>query len=299
MNRGNGDDLCFITLGCDGRSEWDPGLGYGSCSVRGRHEAGRPGPDAHVRLALWCEAHGLSAERTRELTLAVAREPAHSLARGLLGLVAHDGKWQRPEEVSRSLKQNADLTDRVDEYFKKRLKTADRAEAQWKLALWCEQSGLKQQASAHLYRVLMLDPTREAAWKRLGYKKTGRRWSKPEQIAAAKAEIQAQQKANAQWRATFEKLVEALTSRDKTRRADAERALSEVTDPRAVPMIWVIFARRGGAAKIALKLLGQIASPGSSRALGLLAVMSPSGTVRGDSIAILRQRDPHDFAAPC
>ena len=59
-------------------------------------------PDAHVKLALWCEAHGLSAERTRELTMAVLRDPSHALARGLLGLVAYQGKWQRPEQVSHS-----------------------------------------------------------------------------------------------------------------------------------------------------------------------------------------------------
>ena len=127
----------------------------------------------HVRLALWCEAHGLTAERTRELTLAIVREPGHTLARGLLGLVSFDGKWQRPEQVSRALNEDPDLSSRAEEYFKRRQKTPDRAEAQWKLALWCDQVGLKQQANAHLYRVLMLDHSREAAWKRLGFKKRG------------------------------------------------------------------------------------------------------------------------------
>ncbi len=254
--------------------------------------------DAHVRLALWCEAHGLTAERTRELTLALVREPGHTLARGLLGLVSFDGKWQRPEQVSRSMKENPDLTSRAEEYFKRRQKTPDRAEAHWKLALWCDQVGLKEQANAHLYRVLMLDPSREAAWKRLGFKKTGRTWSKPEQVAAAKAEALAQHKANIHWKATFEKLADALSSKDKSRRAEAEKALGEVTDPRAVPMVWLIFARGGEARqKIAVKLLSQIASPGSSRASALLAVMSPSAKVRSDAIAVLRQRDPRDFGA--
>ena len=237
--------------------------------------AGRD-PNAHVKLALWCEAHGLSAERTRQLTLAVLRDPSHALARGLLGLVAYDGKWQRPEQVSKSIHENTDRAKAAEEYQKRRVKTPNCAEDQWKLALWCEQSDLKQQATAHLYRVLMLDPSREAAWKRLGFKKSGGRWSKPDQIAAAKAEASAQHKANAHWKATLEKLAEALSSKDKARRAGAEQQLGEITDPRAVPMIWMVFARGGETRqKIAVRLLSQIDSPGSSRAARLAGRHEP------------------------
>ena len=65
-----------------------------------------PGPrsgrdaDAHVRLALWCEAHGLHAERLKHLAIAALIEPGHATARGLMGLVAHAGGWKRPEAVA-------------------------------------------------------------------------------------------------------------------------------------------------------------------------------------------------------
>ena len=53
--------------------------------------AGRS-PDDQIKLALWCEAHGLTAERLHHLT---PRRPGRSEARdrpaALLGLVAHDG----------------------------------------------------------------------------------------------------------------------------------------------------------------------------------------------------------------
>ncbi len=45
--------------------------------------------DAHVKLALWCEAHGLTAERIKHLMLATLINPSNATARGLLGLVAH------------------------------------------------------------------------------------------------------------------------------------------------------------------------------------------------------------------
>ena len=45
-----------------------------------------------------------------------------------------------------------------------------------------------------------------------------------------------------------------------------------------------------------MRLLGQIDSPGSSRALALLALMSRSAEVRRNATQMLRQRDPRDFA---
>jgi Pretoxin HINT domain len=286
---------CAIVVGSSAQTGAPPDRSDLETYKAAASQAGRD-PDAHVKLALWCEAHGLSAERTRQLALAVLRDPSHALARGLLGMVAHEGKWQRPEQVSRSTREDRDREARLGEYLKRRAKTPDRAEDQWKLALWCEQNDLKQEATAHVYRVLMLDPSREAAWKRLGFKKSGGHWSKPEQIAASKAEVQAQHKASAHWKAAFEKWADALSHKDKARRAEAEKGLAEVTDPRAVPMIWVIFAQSSAERqRIAVRLLGQIDSPGASRALALLAVMSPNAAVRGDATASLRRRDPREF----
>ena len=87
------------------------------------------------------------------------------------------------------------------------------------------------------------------------------------------------------------------SGRDKTRQASAKAGLAGVTDPRAVPMVWAVFVPRGAdGQKVAVRVLGQIDSPGSSRALALLAVSSKSDEVRGEATQILRQRDPRDFA---
>ncbi len=60
-----------------------------------------PDAEAQVKLALWCEEHGLTAERIKHLTLATLIDPSHAAARGLLGLISYQGKWQRPDQVSR------------------------------------------------------------------------------------------------------------------------------------------------------------------------------------------------------
>ena len=57
------------------------------------------------------------------------------------------------------------------------------------------------EATAHLMMVTQLDPGREAAWKRLGYKKQGRALGHALQLAAEKTEAEAQKKADKRWNA--------------------------------------------------------------------------------------------------
>src|SRR3954452_23128007 len=64
-----------------------------------RDKLGRD-PQAHVRLALWCERNGLETERVKHLALAVLIDPRNAAARGLLGLVAFRGRWEHPEAIS-------------------------------------------------------------------------------------------------------------------------------------------------------------------------------------------------------
>ena len=197
-------------------------------------KAGRDA-DAQVKLALWCEAHGLTAERIKHLTLATLIDPAHAAARGLLGLISYQGKWQHPDQVSREATTDPARKALVEEYMRRRAKAPDKADDQWKLALWCEQSGLNEQAVAHLNRVVQLDPRRDAAWRRLGYKKVGQRWARPELLTAEKAELEAQVRANKFWKPRLEHLKVDLGGHDRSKRSLAVQALGQISDPRAVP----------------------------------------------------------------
>ena len=106
-SEGRGDDLLGLALRCrdDGcaspatalRSEPSKLGEYKAAAAEAGHD-----PNAHVRLALWCEAHGLTAERLKHLSLAVLYDPSNALARGLMGLVAYHGKWDRPDVVGQS-----------------------------------------------------------------------------------------------------------------------------------------------------------------------------------------------------
>src|SRR3954454_5098450 len=84
-----------------------------------KDEAGRDA-EAHVKLALWCEAHGLDAERIKHLAMAVMVDPANAKARGLMGLVAYRDRWQRPEAVGEKVRADEALSAALAEYNARR-----------------------------------------------------------------------------------------------------------------------------------------------------------------------------------
>lgn len=259
-----------------------------------RAEAGRD-PESHVKLALWCEARGMAAAAVRHLTSALLADPKHALARRLMGLVEHDGEWDRPEAIARKVSEDAELAATLAEYNARRARIANTADSHWRLGLWCEQHGLTAEAFAHFTTVTRLDPSREAAWKRVGCRKVGHRWVSEEQLAAEKAERKAQAEATVVWTRRLARWREALA--DPDRRAATESELAAVEDRHAVAAIWKVFANRPNDEDQfrAIQLLGQIDSPGSSRALVALALGAPSLDVRRAAAESLARRDPLDY----
>lgn len=250
--------------------------------------------DAHVKLALWCEAHGLKTEGIKHLAIAVVTNPKHATARGLLGLVAHRGRWQPPDVVIDKLRDDAARSNIMAEYNARRDRMPKTADGHWDLALWCEAKGLKAEATAHLATVVRFNPAREAAWKRLGCRRVGGRWVTEEQLAAERKEAEAQKQANKHWQPLLTKWRGWLRKED--RRAEAEHALAEITDPLAVPAVWAVFAGEGTKDQLlAVQVFGQIDASASARALALLVVRTKSSAVRQAACETLRRRDPREY----
>ncbi len=255
--------------------------------------AGRS-PDDQVRLAYWCEAHGLSAERMRHLAQAVLADPNHAAARGLLGLVARQDRWMRPEAVTDQVKADAALAGTLAEYDAKRSATPYTADGQWTLANWADERGLHEQAKAHWTAVVRLDPKRDQAWKRLGFTKHDGRWATDAEIATAKADAEAQKAADRKWKPLLEKWKADLAR--PSHRAEAEANLLTVTDPRAVPSVGKVFGTHEADGPRVVPLLGQIDAPAASRALAYLAVYSSSADVRRVATETLRSLDAREYA---
>jgi hypothetical protein len=243
-------------------------------------------PDAHVALALWCEAHGLEAERLRHLAQAVLIAPDHALARGLLGLVRQGAKWAAPDRA----KADAALAGRLAEYNARREGLDGSAAAHRALALWCEENGLEPEAKAHFTAVTRLKPDSEDAWKHLGYVRRGGRWVEPEQAAADEARRKAQLEATARWQPRLETLRAHLT--DPKRRAEAESELAAIADPLAIPAVFRVFANsRPEHQRLAVQILGQIDSPAAAPPLIVLLTASTDPEVRRAAGETLLRRD--------
>ncbi len=247
-------------------------------------------PEGQVRLALWCEARGLTAERLKHLALAVVADPTNATARGLMGLVAYQGGFLRPEAIAEQARGNPALA----EYESRRAKAPYTAEGQWSMGVWADEHGLKDQARAHFTAVTRLDPTRDRAWRRLGYIKRGARWTTDARVAAEKLEADARKQADKKWRPLLDQYRTMLDQ--PARRAEAEAALAAIADPHAVPAILATFVagRRADPAR-AVQLLGQVDSPTATRALASLAVSSRSAPARRSAVETLRRRDPREF----
>src|SRR5207248_1625383 len=132
-------------------------------------------------------------------------------------------------------------------------------------------------------------------WRGLGGKKVGGRWVTEAQLAAEKAEAEAQKQADRHWKPLLTKWRGWLG--EASRRDAAEQALGEVTDPRAVAAVWsVLIAGSPSLHDRAVQVLGQIDAPAASRALAFLAVFDPSADVRRKATETLKRRDPREFA---
>jgi hypothetical protein len=191
------------------------------------------------------------------------------LIAGLLGVGdAAEQSIGKPETALTAAPDAGARAAILSEYRARRAKMPDTAYAHHELALWCQQNGLETEAVVH-FRL---------------------------RVEAQKKEARAQKQWVHDWEPRLRKWKSWLAT--KGFRGEAETALNGVTDPRAVPAIWKVFATSKAPPdqRRAVQLLGQIECAASSRGLALLAVSGESAEVRRAAAETLRWRDPMEFA---
>ncbi|HEY2156493.1 MAG TPA: hypothetical protein VGH33_12740, partial [Isosphaeraceae bacterium] len=203
-------------------------------------------------------------------------------ARDRHGLVRYRDEWMEPDAVAARVRADADEAAALDEYHARRDRTPHTPGAQTELADWCEHRGLKAEAIAHLTVVTRLDPNYSAAWHRLGYRSIHGRWVSEAEYAVEQAAAEEQKKADHYWEPHLVALTRRLVGPEPGREP-AGRELAGITDPRAVPAIWQTFVKeRPARLDLAVRLLGQIDSPESSRRLVALLLADPRWESKGD-----------------
>jgi hypothetical protein len=169
-------------------------------------------------------------------------------------------------------------------------KPPENAADHWKMALWCEQNGLQPEAYFHYGRVIELDPKRDAAWQKLGFKKVAGRWITAEQIASEAL----QKLADKEWSARLKKWHKEIHGGKK--QAETRDAMEKVTDPAAVPSIYREFCGGSGAdQEIALQMLGQIDGPIASKVIVVMAIYGKTPSARRFAIELLRGRPTGEY----
>ena len=176
--------------------------------------------NSHVKLALWCEAHGLTAERIKHLALAVASTRRIALARGFRGWFRIKGNGSQPEDVGEQIKNDPAYHAAIREYLARRARTASKADAQLKLAAWCAKRDSKSRRSPITTEVTRLDPTARISLETPGLQETRQSLGQARGSGRAqKQEAERQKHADQHWKTRLEKLREGLesTPRDATR----------------------------------------------------------------------------------
>ena len=147
----------------------------------------------------------------------------------MMGLVAYGGRWLPPEKVGEAVRADESMAAKLAQYEAKRRATPPTAEGQWQLALWCEKNGLKAEATAHFTAVTLIAPRRTEAWKKLGCELYRGRWIDAEQVAAERADAEAQKKADRHWEPILLRWKKELVL-DSTQLQAAVAALAEIAD---------------------------------------------------------------------
>jgi hypothetical protein len=255
--------------------------------------------DREIQQALRAEARGDLATRAEFLVKATLANRDHATARGLLGQMRSQGAWQSIDAVEAAARDDSKNARLIETYRAHRAGTRWTSDAQTKLADWCRENGLPEEERAHLFAITRLggDADRVAdAWKRLGYRRHGNRWMTENEISDEARENAAQQEADRKYVPLLKRLRANLAERK--RRDAAEQALAGLTDPRAVPAVWAVFANGSQRDQsIAAQLLGQIDATSATQVLATIAVRSSHPDVRSTATQILSHRDPRAILA--
>jgi Pretoxin HINT domain len=248
-----------------------------------------------VRQALAAEAQGNTDEREEYLRQARAADSDYAPAHWQAGEVKIGDEWL-PADTAAA--QNA-WSGKFVQYRQMRDQAAPTAEAQMKLAHWCEEAGLKDQERQHLTAALRLRPSKNHqrdATSKLGLVRYRKTLMPAATAEALKAQTKEAEVALAQWKPLLTRLRGDLESRDKNRQAAAAEHLKSIETVAAIPALETVFAKATPeAGKAAIAALAAMPQQQATDSLVRHAVLARHEEVRKAAAEGLRSRDAFSY----
>ncbi len=204
----------------------------------------------------------------------------------------------------------------LDEYVVLLAKDRPTAEAEFALATWCEEHGLRDLAQAHYAATLKRDSSFAEAHEKVGHVQMDGRWLDADQVKEAQGMVKykgrwmlpeekerresqvAMAAEGAGWAKRIKLLRDSYQAGPESRSMDAERRLLEIREPVAVvPVLRVLgedpvpFFRA-----LAAKILGAIPGPEADRGLVSRLLAETEQPVREATMSELNRRAVADIA---
>ena len=238
-----------------------------------------------VERALQAELTGDNAARRRLLQQAIEIDAEFAPARWHSGFVREYGQWLSIEEAVK--RAAADPLRR--QYRAERERAEDTVAGQLKLAKWCQEKRLPEEALAHLTRVVALEPNHAAAHALLGHQRTDSGWFSAD-------EIRRRRELDARWTPKIKSIRKRLESRTASVRQAATNELLAIKDPEAIVFLGQLLL--GASPETDEQLVDGLAGmdgPESTTALLHMAVGASTRGVREQAADKLKMREPESY----
>lgn len=249
--------------------------------------------EALIRSVHELELAGKNAERHSELERLRNQAGSDPRTHWLQGEILVGGEWLPHRRIVDQGNRWAEL----HRYQEQRSKRTNSKEDQYFLADGCRQHQLFDEERAHLFGVLMADPTDEEAHRRLGDALVDGIWIRAEEAMWAKQVATDNQKALELWGKVIGEQKKLLASSSTKRHAGAIQGLMKIQTPEAITVMEASFASGNEQEQMLFKTwVCRLNSWKASASLARLAIGTDSARVRLETIKELKSRPLEDFA---
>lgn len=246
-----------------------------------------------VAKALEAEAKGELVQREQLLSEASNLSVGLPQANWYRGNILNEqGVWQSIQETVEAANEQSKL----DEYEEMRDSKTNDVKGHWEMARWCAKRKLGEQCRAHLMSIINIDPDHQAARTALGFRLVGTEWVGPDKLNELAVQAQTAVASRAKYGAQIQQLLSTILNPLESRASSkASAALTEITDPLAIPAMEDAANTSDSAAKLVVKWLSKIDSPIASQSLARFALLYPNNEVQNMAIGELRSKPLFDY----